>query len=929
MATKGKISELYDLAGLEAQNAKVISMIDDYVKKVNEASGAKIGLATGGRKPSEVAADTEKVTAAQHRQNKVLTEFQQLMTKIAIAHKGETRDIEAARKTLQEVNKEMKLEVNLRNAVAGSLGEARAKVALLRYELEKLNLTTAGGQAKQKELIAGIDQQTQFIDINSDALARQKINVGNYAGSLSLLARSLKGLGGLGERAAEALGVDPATAGLIRQAGSAIGEYKKAMEGQRLVTKLSTAATTENTIASGRNGVTTLSTAVATEASATATKGATIAQRIYNFVVGESVGAMKILRIALASTGVLLVVAGIVALVSHLSLLAKQAAITKAKIEDLGVSIDRLGKSTTDAVERLKFNQDLLIEKMKQRGATEKELSEQEVKNLRERATLERNNAENQVKLIQKRTGFNLSGLKTLKDAETALNKARDTKQENDLLIAQGGILAKLGKKRKETVDAAVTIGEKIVESFKKATKADQEATIASEQFKTKVFQDSQKKKDEIEKAGKVDPTIEANRKAEFELLAERLRFNIEVNKKIAGDAEAHLFDRQVAAQKAFLYETDLIYLTAKFETDTKDKTAKEKAAINNKANFDVLRAELALNETLAKAQKDFNKVYVEEGLKLEQELADGIKKIQEKRIKDQEAMDKEAEDKKKKLDEDYRKDRAAAEKQLATELANLAFTLLDASITRQKNAIQETITALDIQKAKDIEVANQTIANVQLRADTIAVIEARAAAKKEELERRKKELDIKKAKFDKAQAIVKIIQETAIAIISAQKYGYPQNLILSALSAAIGAAQLAQVLAQPIPKYKTGTKNHPGGPAVTGEGTTAELVTTPSGRMFVTDRPTFIPDLPRGSQVFPDVNKVVMSEHQRRTLGRMNGGSGQVIDGNGKVLMGLAAIEKAVKRIPQPQITVSNPLSKRIKYGSSISTHLTRNLGA
>lgn len=906
MATRGKISELYDIAAIEAQQAKVLSMVDDWVKKVNEASGAKIGLSTGGRKPSEIAADTEKVIVAQQKQNKVLTEFQQLMTKIAIAHKGETRDVEAARKTLQEVNKEMKLEINLRNAVAGSLEEARAKVALMRFELEKLNLTTAGGQAKQKELIASIDQQNKFIDINSDKLARQKINIGNYNGAVGILAKSLRGFGSLGNILANSLGINTELALGIREAGRAIKDLQQGLVIQKVAQQGAAAATVEGAVA---------------------TKGATIAQRIYNFVVGESVGAMKVLRIALASTGVLLVVAGIVALVSHLSSLAKQAAITKSKIEDLKVSLDRLQSSTESAIERLKFNQDLLIEKMKQRGATDKEISDQQINNLREVAKLERANAEESIKLIEKRVGISLSGIKTLKDADSLVSKLKDYKQQNDLLIAQGGLQGKIAKGLKENIDAAISFGEKVVESFKKATKSDQEGSLEAERSKTKQFEDAQKlAKEQQDEAEKI---AELNRKAEFELLAERLRFNIEVNKKIAADNEEHLFARQVAARKAFLYETDLIYLTAKFETDTKDKTAKEKAAINNKANLDVLRAELAMNETLAKAQKDFNKVYVEEGLKLEQELADGIKKINDKLIKDKEAKDKEAKDKAKKLDEDYEKDLFELKKKFAQEIANLAFVLLDASITRQKNAIQETITALDIQKAKDIEVANQTIANVQLRADTIAVIEARAAAKKEELERRKKELDIKKAKFDKAQAIVKIIQETAIAIISAQKYGYPQNLILSALSAAIGAAQLAQVLAQPIPKYRTGTKNHPGGPAVTGEGTTAELVTTPSGRMFVTDRPTFIPDLPRGSQVFPDINKVVMSEHQRRTLGRMNGGGSQVMDGNGKVLMGLAAIEKAVKRIPQPQITVSNPLSKRIRYGHSINKHLTRNLGA
>jgi phage-related protein len=57
--------------------------------------------------------------------------------------------------------------------------------------------------------------------------------------------------------------------------------------------------------------------------------------------------------------------------------------------------------------------------------------------------------------------------------------------------------------------------------------------------------------------------------------------------------------------------------------------------------------------------------------------------------------------------------------------------------------------------------------------------------------------------------------------------FGVPVAIV----TGAVGALQLAKVLATPIPQYAEGTDAHPGGLAVVGEGKHNELVQMPGGK--------------------------------------------------------------------------------------------------
>lgn len=126
---------------------------------------------------------------------------------------------------------------------------------------------------------------------------------------------------------------------------------------------------------------------------------------------------------------------------------------------------------------------------------------------------------------------------------------------------------------------------------------------------------------------------------------------------------------------------------------------------------------------------------------------------------------------------------------------------------------------------------------------------EQTTANKNKELEKKKEALQQKQAKWEKANAISQSIIATALAVSKALP-----NLVLAALVGTLGAAQLATIIAQPIPKYAKGTDNHPGGLAIVGDGGKHEAVVTDKGTYITPNVPTLI-DLPRRAKVIPDVD--------------------------------------------------------------------------
>ena len=133
----------------------------------------------------------------------------------------------------------------------------------------------------------------------------------------------------------------------------------------------------------------------------------------------------------------------------------------------------------------------------------------------------------------------------------------------------------------------------------------------------------------------------------------------------------------------------------------------------------------------------------------------------------------------------------------------------------------------------------------------------AATEAKNEELEKKKQEIAHKQAVWEKAVQVAQTGIATARGIMEALAM-FPPNPVMAAMISAMGAVQVATILATPIPSYAEGTKDgsHPGGKALVGDAGKREVVMY-SGKAWITpDTPTLV-DLPKGAQVFPDVHSI------------------------------------------------------------------------
>lgn len=188
--------------------------------------------------------------------------------------------------------------------------------------------------------------------------------------------------------------------------------------------------------------------------------------------------------------------------------------------------------------------------------------------------------------------------------------------------------------------------------------------------------------------------------------------------------------------------------------------------------------------------------------------------------------------------------------------IGNLMSTLYEGDIDR-------------IEKEQDAneDAYNADIERIEALAESGAISEEEAEARKraaedktskknEELEKRKVELQQKQAKWDKAVQIAQTGIATARGIMEAWQLGPILGAIMAGVVAAMGAVQVATIAATPIPAYKEGTKNgaHIGGLAIVGDGGKQEVVVY-GGKPWITpDTPTLV-DLPRGAEVYPDVD--------------------------------------------------------------------------
>lgn len=211
----------------------------------------------------------------------------------------------------------------------------------------------------------------------------------------------------------------------------------------------------------------------------------------------------------------------------------------------------------------------------------------------------------------------------------------------------------------------------------------------------------------------------------------------------------------------------------------------------------------------------------------------------------------------------------------------DLASTIFDAKIERIEAEQEANTEAGEVEQERITELVEKNVITEEEGEARKRAAADRTQKKEEELEKKKQQLKYKQAVWDKANQLAQAGINTAMSITqTAAQLGFPAAIPFIAIAGAMGAIQIATILATPIPKYAKGTKEHPGGLAIVGDGGRQEVVSY-GGNMFLTpDTPTLI-DMPKGAEVFPDADKFLASNDDLAGAMRMLGDGPQVIVNN------------------------------------------------
>lgn len=323
---------------------------------------------------------------------------------------------------------------------------------------------------------------------------------------------------------------------------------------------------------------------------------------------------------------------------------------------------------------------------------------------------------------------------------------------------------------------------------------------------------------------------------------------------------EVEEISKSAAAQQVVrnaLYNSEMKEMEKAFAAGliSREEYENKKAEITERFSIDTAKAAVSsLEEQLSVEELNADK-REEIAERLQKAKADLAKAEADAEINELERIRKKEEDMEDERNERIQKSINIAMDALST-VADFAYTMYQRDIEeleKQQEANEEAYNA-DVERIDSL--VEQGVLSTEEGEARKRAAEAETAKRNEELENEKIKLQQKQAKWDKAVQIAQTGIATARGIMEAWQLGPILGAIMAGVVAAMGAVQVATIAATPIPAYKEGTKNggHIGGLAIVGDGGKQEVVVY-GGKGWVTpDTPTVV-DLPRGAEVYPDIN--------------------------------------------------------------------------
>lgn len=261
------------------------------------------------------------------------------------------------------------------------------------------------------------------------------------------------------------------------------------------------------------------------------------------------------------------------------------------------------------------------------------------------------------------------------------------------------------------------------------------------------------------------------------------------------------------------------------------------KLEVTRKYNQLAIDEEIKQTEALIELQKS-------RGL----DIGDAEAKLAALKVKySKDVTDKQIEDLKKV--EDAEKKLGELKKELGQEIANLGIQLVNQAFDNQIEKIQLEQDAVSQKADLERQRVEESVLSEDEKSVKLAQINDREQAQKEALAEKERQVKVKQARFQKSLDIAQILTSTGLAIVK-QLAATPLPFGLPFISTigAIGAAQLAAVIATKIPAFEDGGKMKQSGLALFGE-VGSELRIEPSGQMSLTPNTPTIGHVKGGTQ--------------------------------------------------------------------------------
>lgn len=302
--------------------------------------------------------------------------------------------------------------------------------------------------------------------------------------------------------------------------------------------------------------------------------------------------------------------------------------------------------------------------------------------------------------------------------------------------------------------------------------------------------------------------------------------------------------------KRKYVQEMAMAEGNAEKQNQIKSEFERDQVELSERYAQQTIRASIAMIEEILANDK----LSAEDRLKFEQELAKAKCEL-ETAMADHAISEMEKQNQKDEELYKNRLERAQQWLQITSDGLNaindLSSTIFDAKIQRIEEEQDANTEAGEAEQERITDLVNKKVITEEEGEARKRAAEAKTAKKNEELEKKKQQLKQKQAVWDKANSIAQAGIATALAITKALP-----NLVLAAIAGAMGAVQIATILATPIPKYAKGTDRHKGGPAIVGDGGVPELVIFGDKSWITPDSPTLV-DLPAGAVVVPNIDSI------------------------------------------------------------------------